>query len=137
MRANWKMKRFDDYKHAIKKIQSHGITVNGCFIIGLDTHGTEVFEQIFEFVKDSGLYEVQITMLTAFPGTKLYQRLQKSGRLLKENDWKRCTLFDINFHPDKMKVSELIANFKTLSQKIYNDEFTVIPCDCIFFIACL
>jgi len=28
MRANWKMKRFDDYKHAIKKIQSHGITVN-------------------------------------------------------------------------------------------------------------
>lgn len=37
-RSNWKLKQFDDYAKAIDRIQSAGITVNGCFILGLDGH---------------------------------------------------------------------------------------------------
>jgi radical SAM superfamily enzyme YgiQ (UPF0313 family) len=58
-------------KRAIQKIQSHGITVNGCFIMGLDGDTPEVFDDVLNFVRDSGLYEVQVTFLTAFPGTPL------------------------------------------------------------------
>ena len=69
---------------AIAKIQSYGITVNGCFILGLDADTPEVFGEVLRFVREAGLYEVQVTFQTAFPGTPLY------ARLLREHAEARC-----------------------------------------------
>ncbi len=52
---------------AVREIQSHGITVNGCFIPGLDSHTPDIFEQILQFSRENHLFDVQITVLTAFP----------------------------------------------------------------------
>jgi len=121
---NWKLKQLDKYRYAIEKIQSHGITVNGCFILGLDGHDKGVFEEVWNFIKESGLYEVQITIMTAFPGTPLYGRLQKAKRVLAENDWAKCTLFDVNYQPKNMSVKELEKGFRDLAEKVYSAEFT-------------
>jgi len=123
-RANWKHRRWSTYKEAIRTIQSHGITVNGCFVIGLDGHDRGIFDEVFEFVKDAELFEVQITIQTAFPGTPLYERLQKQGRLLDEHGWRKCTLFDVNYRPSHMSVEELVSGFRQLVVKLYSDEFT-------------
>jgi radical SAM superfamily enzyme YgiQ (UPF0313 family) len=123
-KTNWKAKRLDGYKRAIERIQNHGITVNGCFVLGLDGADTDSFDHIWEFVQESGLYEVQITVMTAFPGTPLYERLREEGRLLHESAWDRCTLFDVNFQPERMSVAELEAGLRDLGTKIYNEEFT-------------
>ncbi len=56
-----------------------GITVNGCFILGLDGHDADDLRRVYEFVDRTGLYEVQITVLTPFPGTPLYRRLAAAG----------------------------------------------------------
>ncbi len=120
--SNWN--HFAEYKKAISTIQSHGITVNGCFIIGLDGQTTEVFGQIYDFVRDTELYEVQITILTPFPGTALYDRLKKSNRLIEPTNWKKCTLFDLNFRPQNMAEQELCKGFRDLGKKLYSDEFT-------------
>jgi radical SAM superfamily enzyme YgiQ (UPF0313 family) len=122
--SNWKQNQFDRYKEVICTIQSHGITVNGCFIVGLDGQTTEVFDQIYEFVRDAELYEVQITILTPFPGTALYKRLKKTNRLIEPTNWKLCTLFDLNFRPAGMSEQELRAGFHGLGMKLYSDEFT-------------
>lgn len=124
MRADWKFRRFPRYKEAIRAIQSHGITVNGCFIIGLDGHTTDIFDQVFAFVKESELYEVQITLMTPFPGTPLYARLERDNRLLEPRNWKKCTLFDINFRPANMSVEELRNGFSKLAVELYSDGFT-------------
>jgi radical SAM superfamily enzyme YgiQ (UPF0313 family) len=123
-RSNWKAKRVDTYLDAIRKVQDHGVRVNGCFILGLDGSGTESFDEIWEFVRTSGLYDVQITVQTAFPGTPLYARLKSEGRILRENAWELCTLFDVNFQPAKMSFAELEAGLRNLGSKIYSDEFT-------------
>jgi radical SAM superfamily enzyme YgiQ (UPF0313 family) len=123
-RANWKAKRVDTYLDAIRKVQDHGVRVNGCFILGLDGQGTECFDEIWEFVQKSGLYDIQITVQTAFPGTPLYDRLKREGRILREEAWELCTLFDVNFQPAKMSVAELEAGLRNLGSKIYSDEFT-------------
>jgi radical SAM superfamily enzyme YgiQ (UPF0313 family) len=123
-RTNWKAKQLDHYKWAIDRIQDHGIAVNGCFIFGLDGTGPESFDQVWNFVRDSGLYEVQITIQTAFPGTPLYDRLKKAGRLLREDAWELCTLFDVNFRPTDMTKQELESGFKNLAKKLYNEEST-------------
>ncbi|MCD6287509.1 MAG: B12-binding domain-containing radical SAM protein [Candidatus Hydrogenedentes bacterium] len=123
-RSNWKYGAWSRYKDAIKTIQSHGVTVNGCFILGLDGHGPDIFDTVFEFVKNSGLYEVQITYQTPFPGTPLYDRLRKEGRLLEARNWKRCTLFDVNYVPKHMDVDTLVNGFHDLTVRLYNEEFT-------------
>ena len=124
LNANWKRKQYDRYREAITKIQSYGVTVNGCFILGLDQDTPEVFEEVFRFVKDSGLYEVQITFMTAFPGTPLYERLKREGRVLRDRAWELCTLFDINFQPKRMTLKELQKGFLWLAKTIYSKEVT-------------
>jgi radical SAM superfamily enzyme YgiQ (UPF0313 family) len=123
-RANWKAKRVGAYLESIRRIQDRGIRVNGCFILGLDGTGPESFDGIWEFVCQSGLYDVQITVQTAFPGTPLYARLKREGRILRDEAWELCTLFDVNFRPAQMSVSELEAGLRNLGSKIYSDEFT-------------
>jgi radical SAM superfamily enzyme YgiQ (UPF0313 family) len=123
-KSNWKAKQLDYYFEAIQKIQSYGISVNGCFVLGLDGTGPDSFRQVLDFVQQSGLYEVQVTIQTAFPGTPLYDRLQKSGRLLNETAWELCTLFDVNFRPDGMTVEELENNFLSLVKQLYSAEAT-------------
>jgi radical SAM superfamily enzyme YgiQ (UPF0313 family) len=124
LRNDWKLKRFPQYREAIQRIQSRGITVNGCFIIGLDGHTSDIFGDVLSFVEDSGLYEVQVTILTPFPGTPLYERLEKEGRLIEPRNWKKCTLFDLNFHPAAISAQELSDRFKTLVLELYSEELT-------------
>ena len=123
-KTNWKAKRLDGYLEAIERIQSRGITVNGCFVLGLDNTGTESFDEVFQFVETSGLYDVQITIMTPFPGTPLYDRLLDNGRIFEQEAWELCTLVDVNFKPDKMSRAELENGFRELVEKLYSEDET-------------
>jgi radical SAM superfamily enzyme YgiQ (UPF0313 family) len=120
MKSNWKLRQWDFYQEAIAKIQSYGVTVNGCFILGLDGDTRDVFDDVLDFVRDSGLYEVQVTFMTAFPGTPLYARLKNEGRILHDHAWELCTLFDINFQPKNMSVAKLQKGFLGLVKQLYS-----------------
>ena len=124
-RSNWKARHVDHYLGAVRTIQNHGIRVNGCFILGLDGTGLDSFNAIWNFVQQSSLYDVQITVQTAFPGTPLYARLKNEDRILRDEAWELCTLFDVNFQPAKMSVAELEAGLRTLASQIYSDESTL------------
>ena len=124
LRNDWKLKRFSKYQEAIREIQSHGITVNGCFILGLDGHTPDIFESVYQFVCETELYGVQATILTPFPGTPLYARLEREGRILKPGDWRTCTLFDLNFQPSHMSPEALREGFRNLVTRLYSEEFT-------------
>lgn len=122
LHSNFKARRADRYAEAVERIQSHGITVNGCFVLGLDGHDTGIFERVREFAEETALYEVQITYLTAFPGTPLYSRLLAEGRVLEPGRWDLCTLFDINFRPARMSVDELRNGFHGLTRELYTSD---------------
>jgi radical SAM superfamily enzyme YgiQ (UPF0313 family) len=122
--ASWKHRRASQYRRAIDALQSRGVSVNGCFILGLDSHTPDVFPELLDFVRSSGLAEVQYTVLTPFPGTPLYARLQREGRLLRERFWDACTLFDVNFRPKHMTVEELESGLRWLFAETYNRKET-------------
>lgn len=122
--SNWKANKVDHYLEAVRRIQDYGIRVNGCFVLGLDGTDTRSFDDVWNFVQQSGLYDVQITVQTAFPGTPLYERLKREGRLLREEAWELCTLFDVNFQPARMGVAELEKGLRELGKLIYSDECT-------------
>lgn len=124
MRRDMKAKWAHHYAERIAAIQSAGITVNGCFILGLDGHGPEIFEQVLDFSVRHHLYDVQITVLTPFPGTPLYDRLAREGRLLHPGRWDLCTLFDVNFQPRDMTPQQLREGMYWLSERLYSAETT-------------
>ncbi|HYU25019.1 MAG TPA: DUF4070 domain-containing protein [Thermoanaerobaculia bacterium] len=75
-------------------------------------------------MQESGLYEVQITVQTPFPGTPLYERLREEGRILREGAWELCTLFDVNFRPSHMTVAQLEQGLRDLARQLYDAEST-------------
>ncbi|MBI5693327.1 MAG: B12-binding domain-containing radical SAM protein [Verrucomicrobia bacterium] len=124
LRSNWKARQRSHYLEAIRRIQEHGITVNGCFVLGLDTHTEASFDRIWDFIQKSELYEIQLTILTPFPGTPLYDRLSREGRLLDPGGWEKCTLFDVMFQPRHLTVDTLRRGLLDLASKVYSAEFT-------------
>jgi radical SAM superfamily enzyme YgiQ (UPF0313 family) len=121
-RHDWKQRQHEYYLEAIEKIQSRGVSVCGCFIMGLDADTPEVFDELRAFIDQSRLLEVQITVLTPFPGTRLYERLAAEGRLLYPGAWDRCTLFDVNFQPMHMTVQRLEDELVDLWRGVWNAE---------------
>ena len=124
LKRDWKLKRWRESKEAVLRVQSAGIRVNGCFILGLDGQGPDIFDRVLEFAMETGMFDVQITVQTPFPGTPLYARLKREGRLLREEAWEMCTLFDVNFRPQHMSVEELRRGFRELAERIYSHELT-------------
>jgi radical SAM superfamily enzyme YgiQ (UPF0313 family) len=124
LRRNWRRRKWPVYKEAIRRVQAHGIRVNACFMLGLDGHTTDVFDDLYDFVEDAVPFDVQITYLTPFPGTPAYGRLRREGRLTHDGRWDRCTLFDINYRPCPMTAEQLRRGFHDLARRLYSDAFT-------------
>jgi len=66
----------------IKKIQQAGMEVQGGFIVGFDSDTPSIFQKQIEFIQKSGIVTAMVGILQALPGTRLYERMQKEGRLL-------------------------------------------------------
>jgi radical SAM superfamily enzyme YgiQ (UPF0313 family) len=124
LKSNWKSRQRTHYLESIRRIQDHGITVNGCFVLGLDSHTEASFDQIWAFIQQSELYEVQITIMTPFPGTPLYDRLAAQGRLIEPLAWEKRTLFDVTYQPAHMSVDQLRKGLLDLASKVYCKEYT-------------
>lgn len=104
---------------AIDVIQDHGIVVNGCFIVGADGETNDSLDRLATFIADSRLAEVQITVQTPFPGTSLYRRLQKQGRLL-DRSWSYYNLFDVVYEPNILTVQELELGLRRILSEIFS-----------------
>jgi radical SAM superfamily enzyme YgiQ (UPF0313 family) len=124
LKRNWKLHQVDRYAEAVAAIQSHGIALNACFVLGLDGQGPDIFDAVERFVDETDPFDVQITVLTAFPGTPLYTRLLAEGRILRPGAWELCTLFDVNVRPRDMTVEQLEAGLVDLGRRIYSQENT-------------
>jgi radical SAM superfamily enzyme YgiQ (UPF0313 family) len=62
--------------------------------------------------------------MTPFPGTPLYERLLREGRILHVGDWARCTLFDVNFRPARMSVRELEEGLLRIGLPLFSEDAT-------------
>lgn len=73
--------KIEKFEKGIKTIHDHGIHVIGSFIVGFDTDRLEAFDKIFNFTMKNGITMISLNVLTAYPGTDLYDRMKKDGRI--------------------------------------------------------
>jgi radical SAM superfamily enzyme YgiQ (UPF0313 family) len=71
-----------DLLASVKKIQNHGLQVQGGFIVGFDSDPLSIFKNQIDFIQKSGIVMAMVGVLMAPPGTSLYKRLKRENRLL-------------------------------------------------------
>jgi radical SAM superfamily enzyme YgiQ (UPF0313 family) len=109
----------NDYVSAIKKIQSYGILVNGSFILGYDFDTQSSFDELIDFIEEARLLMPLINILTPYPGTRLFQRLEEEGRIL-HRDWSKYDSKHVVFSPSLLTPEELLEGHKKVIRRIYS-----------------
>ena len=118
----WKSRQLGKYPRAIEKIQEHGIAIYGSFILGFDTDGPEVFEQVRDFITRTNLLGFQILILTPIPGTRAYERLAQEGRLREGRTWADYSTYQLNFTPKNMSREDFEERMLWLYRELYHDQ---------------
>jgi radical SAM superfamily enzyme YgiQ (UPF0313 family) len=90
----------DEYENVIRKIHSHGIAVHGFFIFGFDEDDENVFKRTVRFAQKMRLESAQFDCLVPYPGTALYESLDKAGRVVTK-DWSQYG-YNLVFEPKPM-----------------------------------
>lgn len=107
----------------IRKIHSYGIAIHGQMIVGFDHDGPDVFEQTYQFVQRSCIPTMVLNVLHALPGTMLWHRLRREGRLLAfDSSHDEGFAHRSNIVFKRMSRAEVLRGFVDLFERIYTPE---------------
>jgi radical SAM superfamily enzyme YgiQ (UPF0313 family) len=89
---------------SVRCIQQHGIEVMAGFIVGFDSDPDDVFDRQVEFIEQSAIPIAMVGLLQALPGTQLYRRLEREGRLIGDADGNNHRL-PSEFHSENVRAT--------------------------------
>ncbi|MEX0653753.1 MAG: radical SAM protein [Phycisphaeraceae bacterium] len=108
----------DAYGKVVQRLHERGIALQGCFVFGLDHDRPDVFEKTARFAVETAIDLPRFAIVTPFPGTGLYQRLEREGRILTRN-WELYDGQHVVFQPKHLEVDELQAGTERAWQIAY------------------
>jgi radical SAM superfamily enzyme YgiQ (UPF0313 family) len=112
--------RVDEYARAIERIHSHGMSVQAGIVFGFDHDSEAVFEETVDFLETTGVQNATFNILTPFPGTRLYKRLDAEGRILTR-DWAKYNgRTHVVFQPRLMSPEALLAGYRYANGRFYS-----------------
>ncbi len=119
-----KTNKVTEYARAIHNIHTHHMAVIGDFMFGFDADTVTVFEQTRKAVKELNIDVADFSILTPFPGTPLFIKLESQNRILTK-DW---TLFNMGhavFRPLHMTSVELEYGVRGVYTEFYGKAYTL------------
>jgi len=111
--------KVEDFEKMIKRVHNHGMTIQGGIIFGFDEDKPDIFDTTLETINDWDLDVLEVNILTPYPGTPLFQRLEKDGRIFT-HDWSKYNQVDVVFQPKNMTVEELYNGAKKVAKEFYS-----------------
>lgn len=106
-----------DLVAAVRKIHNAGIQVMGGFIIGFDNDREGIFERQWRFIQEAGVATAMVGLLTALPGTQLFARLTREGRLTSHSTGNNLDGV-LNFIP-RLEPGLLTDGYRRLVKNLY------------------
>ena len=104
----------------VRRIQHSGMEVMAGFIVGFDSDPDTVFDEQVKFIQESAIPQAMVGLLEALPGTQLYRRLLREGRILSEGHGNNMNC-QLNFIP-KMDPQKLAEGYLSILQRIYHPD---------------
>ena len=109
----------DRYGEVVERLHARGISLQGCFVFGLDDDEPDVFERTVRFAVEARIDLPRFAILTPFPGTPLYQKLDSENRILTRN-WEIYDGQHVVFQPARMSVEKLSRGAKAAWEQAYS-----------------
>jgi radical SAM superfamily enzyme YgiQ (UPF0313 family) len=106
------------YKNIMSDLHRLGISIQGCFVFGLDHDTPEVFDRTVAFAIDAGIDLPRFAILTPFPGTPMFHNMKAQNRILTE-DWGLYDGQHVVFQPNQMSVEQLAKGHEDAWKKVY------------------
>ena len=107
-----------DYGTALARIHDLGIMVNGSFVFGLDEDDDDVFDRTVDWAVERGIETATFHIMTPYPGTGAFRRIEQQGRLL-HRDWDRYDTRHAVFQPTRMSPEQLEAGYWRAYRRFY------------------
>jgi len=107
-----------DYDQAIRRLHDYGVMINGSFVFGMDSDDNTVFDYTVEWAIKQGIETATFHILTPYPGTPLYDRLQASNRIIS-NNWDLYDTRHVVYQPANITKEELEAGYKRSYDNFY------------------
>ena len=112
--------RVEEYVRVIEHIHEHGIAVQAGIVFGFDQDTESIFIETLDFLESAGVQNATFNILTPYPGTPLYQRLEREGRILTR-DWSKYNgREDVVFQPRHMSPETLLEGYRYANQRFYS-----------------
>lgn len=108
-----------DYARRVAILHDHGIQVNGSFVLGFDHDRPDVFARTVAWVEENRLECATFHILTPYPGTPLFRRLEAEGRLL-HRDWSRYDTAHVVFRPRHLTPDELAEGYAWCYRRLFS-----------------
>ncbi len=109
----------EEYRHLVETLHMYGITLMACFTFGMDQDTPEVFMQTAKLVVDAHIDLPRFAIVTPFPGTALYQRLENENRILTQN-WDLYDGQHVVFQPVQMSPEALYEGHERAWKHAYS-----------------
>ncbi len=94
------------YRQLVDRLHQHRIALQGCFVFGLDDDDPDIFLKTARFAVEAKIDLPRFAIVTPFPGTALYHRLEAQGRILTKN-WELYDGQHVVFQPAQMTATQL------------------------------
>jgi len=107
-----------DFGRRIRLFHDHGIQVNGSFVLGFDHDEAAVFDRTIEWIERHRLECATLQILTPYPGTPLFTRLEAEGRILTR-DWSRYDTAHVVFRPRRMDPETLEDGYRRCYRELF------------------
>jgi radical SAM superfamily enzyme YgiQ (UPF0313 family) len=117
--ASVKHNRVEKYRDLVGKLHERKIIVTGFFMFGFDTDGPDVFDATVVLAKVIDIDDANLYILTPYPGTPLYARFQREGRLLQGTRRTQFGWSHAVFHPKQMTTEELERGVQRAYDMLY------------------
>jgi radical SAM superfamily enzyme YgiQ (UPF0313 family) len=112
--------RVDEYYRLIERIHSHGIAVQAGIVFGFDHDAPRIFEDTIDFLENAGVQNATFNILTPFPGTRLFQKMEADGRILTRDWSKYNSRDDVVYQPKQMSADDLLRGFRYANERFYS-----------------
>ena len=111
--------KVEDFKKMIERVHDYGMTIQGGIIFGFDEDTNDIFDITLDTINDWELDVLEVNILTPYPGTPLFERFDREGRILTR-DWSRYNQVDVVFQPKNMTVDELYNGSRKVAREFYS-----------------